>query len=209
MLLTSPSSLLSPLSADGIIEAVDIKKIISLIKKTESPLKRQLLAVGLISKLLEERGKSMPLVIGGLALSYYTREVYFTADIDLAYSDREALDGVLKEIGFGKKGRHWVNEDLNIAVEARAGVLSGEESPVEVVELELGLECRIIGLEDLIVDRLNACKHWKSRVDCEMAELLVTKYCSDLDWGYLKKRAELPENDVFSELEILRKKACP
>jgi len=186
---------------------MDTKKIINLIKKTESPLKRQLLAVGLISKLLEERGKSAPLIIGGLALSYYTREVYFTADIDLAYSDREALDEALKDIGFKKKGRYWVNEDLDLAVEAPAGVLTGEDSPVEVVELEPGLECRIIGLEDLIIDRLNACKHWKSRVDCEMAELLISKYREDLEWSYLKRRAKRPENDVFLELEELRKKA--
>ncbi len=186
---------------------MDRKKIISLIKKTESPLKRQLLAVGLISKLLEERGKTAPIVIGGLALSYYTREVYFTADIDLAYSDREAINEVLKEIGFRKKGRYWVNEDLNIAVEVPAGALAGEESPQEVVELEFGLECRIIGLEDLIIDRLNACKHWKSRVDCEMVELLVKKYRGDLDWRYLKRKARLPENDVLLELEKLRKEA--
>lgn len=184
-----------------------MKKIINLIKKTESPLKRQLLTVGLISKLLEERGKSAPIVIGGLALSYYTREVYFTADIDLSYSDRKALDEVLKEIDFRKKGRYWVNEDLKIAVEVPAGVLVGEESPVELVELRSGLECRIIGLEDLIVDRLNACKHWESRVDCEMVELLVTKYRVDLDWVYLRKRAKLPENDVLLELEELRNKA--
>ncbi|MDH7513747.1 MAG: hypothetical protein QHH14_12445 [Clostridiales bacterium] len=186
---------------------MDTTRIIDLIKNTESPLKRQLLAVGLISKLLEERGKSAPIVIGGLALSYYTREVYFTADIDLAYSDREAIDEVLKEIGFRKKGRYWVNENLEIAVEVPVGALAGEESPVEVVELEPGLECRIIGLEDLIIDRLNACKHWKSQVDCEMAELLILKYRGDLDWSYLERRARLPENDVFLELEELRKKA--
>ena len=28
----------------------------------------------------------------------------------------------------------------------------------------------------LIIDRLNACKHWKSEIDCEMAELLVNRY---------------------------------
>ena len=60
------------------------KEIIELIRKTESPLKRQLLTVALISNLLQKKGKEIPIVIGGLALSYYTREVYFTADIDLA-----------------------------------------------------------------------------------------------------------------------------
>ncbi|NWF92723.1 MAG: hypothetical protein HXY46_07385 [Syntrophaceae bacterium] len=65
----------------------------------ESPLKRQLLLVGLITKLLEEKGK--------------------------------------------------------------------EEAPVEIVELEEGLHCTIIGIEDLILDRMNACKRWGSEIDCE------------------------------------------
>jgi len=59
---------------------------------------------GLISRLLTDKGKPAPILIGGLALSYYTREVYFTADIDLAYSDREALDEVLGELGSSRRG---------------------------------------------------------------------------------------------------------
>jgi hypothetical protein len=51
------------------------EEIIGLIRETESPLKRQLLAVALISHFLERNGKEVPIVIGDLALSYYTREV--------------------------------------------------------------------------------------------------------------------------------------
>jgi hypothetical protein len=57
------------------------------IRNTEAHLKKQLLTVALITKLLEETGRSAPVIIGGCALSYYSREVYFTADIDLAYRD--------------------------------------------------------------------------------------------------------------------------
>jgi len=114
---------------------MNTQEIVEMIKKAESPLKRQLLMVGLLTRLLEEKGKSPPIIIGGCALSYYSREVFFTADIDLAYADREALDAVLKNIGFEKRGRYWVNEALNIAIEAPASVLVGEDSPVEVVDL--------------------------------------------------------------------------
>jgi len=181
-------------------------EIIERIKQTESPLKRQLLTVALITRLLEQNGKEAPVVIGGCALSYYTREVYFTADIDLAYSDREALDTVLKEIEFVKEGRYWVNEELKMAIEVPASVLIGEDSPVEIVELAENLQCKIIGIEDLIIDRLNACKYWKSEIDCEMAELLIKRYTKELDWIYLEKKAVTPENDVLSELLELRKK---
>ncbi len=118
---------------------MDARKILGTIKKTESPLKKQLLMVALITKSLEEKGKNPPIIIGGCALSYYAREVYFTADIDLAYSDREALNEVLTSLGYEKRGRYWVNEELKMAIEVPASSLPGEESPVEVVEVGEGL----------------------------------------------------------------------
>lgn len=183
---------------------MNTEQIINLVKKTESPLKRQLLMAALISKLLKERGKALPVVIGGCALSYYSREVYFTADIDFAYSDREAMNDVLLDIGFQKQGRYWVNDELKLAVEVPASSLVNEDSPTEAVELDEALECVIIGIEDLIIDRLNACKYWQSTIDCEMAELLIRRYCKEIDWEYLEKRASMPENDLLAELLKLK-----
>ena len=94
--------------------------------------------VALITRLLEEKGKDPPVVMGECALSYYSREVYFTADIDLAYADREALNTVLMSIGFGKRGRYWVNEGLKMAIETPASVLVGEDAPVEIVRFRRG-----------------------------------------------------------------------
>jgi len=185
---------------------MNIKDILAKIGAAEGPLARQLLMTGLITGRLVEKGKPAPVLIGGLALSYYTREVYFTADIDLAYADREALDEVLRELGFVRKGRYWVHPGLDIAVEAPASGLAGEEAQRETVELEGGLSCVVIGLEDLIIDRMNACKHWKSETDCEMTELLIARYGREIDWDYLEKRAALPENDTLAELRALKSK---
>ncbi|MCX6563111.1 MAG: hypothetical protein NTU60_05840 [Candidatus Aminicenantes bacterium] len=126
---------------------MNIDEILKKIREARSPLARQLTMVGLITSVLEEQGKPAPVLIGGLALSYYSREVYFTSDIDLAYADREALDAALTGLGFVKKGRYWVQSELDIAVEAPAGSLIGEEAPVETVELEGGLRCVILGVE--------------------------------------------------------------
>jgi hypothetical protein len=68
------------------------QKILEIIQKTESPLKRQLSMVALLTRLLKIMNKEAPIIIGGCALSYYSREVYFTSDIDVAYTDREALE---------------------------------------------------------------------------------------------------------------------
>ncbi|MGB9715919.1 MAG: DUF6036 family nucleotidyltransferase [Thermodesulfovibrionales bacterium] len=185
---------------------METEKVINKIRKTESPLKRQLLIVALITKLLEEKGKKAPVIIGGCALSYYSREVYFTSDIDLAYDDREALNDVLKSIGFFMKGRYWINEDFKAVIEVPVSALVDEESPIEIVELGKGLQCNIIGIEDLLIDRLNACKYWKSEIDCEMVELLFRRYNKELDWDYLKKKAERPENNTINELLEIKKK---
>lgn len=159
-----------------------------------------------ITAMLEERGNPAPVLIGGLALSYYTREVYFTADIDLAYHEREALDKVLKELGFSKQGRYWVSKDLDIAVEVPASSLEGEEAPLESVKLEEGLHCLVIGVEDLLIDRLNACKHRDSQVDCEMTELLIARYGKEMNWDYLEKKAKQPQNNTLDELISLKEK---
>jgi len=185
---------------------METQKILKIIRKTESPLRRQLLIVALLTKLLKKMNKPAPVIIGGCALSYYSREVYFTSDIDLAYPDREALDEVLKNIGFEKKGRYWVNEELKLAVESPASSLPGEDSPVEVVELGEDLQCSVIGIEDLVIDRLNAYKHWKSVIDGEMVELLLRRYRNDVDWSYLEKKALLPENDTSPEILELKNK---
>ena len=185
---------------------METNEILEIIQKTESPLKKQLLMVGLLTRLLRKMNRLAPLIIGGCALSYYSREVYFTSDIDLAYADREALDTVLQGIGFEKKGRYWVDERLKMAIEAPASSLPGQDSPVEVVDFGEGLQCTIIGIEDLVIDRLNAYKHWKSEIDGEMVELLIRRYRNDLDWPYLEKRAVLPENDTLPEILELKKK---
>ncbi len=185
---------------------METQEILEIIQKTESPLKKQLLMVGLLTRLLKRMNRQAPVIIGGCALSYYSREIYFTSDIDLAYADREALDTTLKSIGFEKEGRYWVNEGLKVVIEAPASALPGEDSPLEVVELGEDLQCSIIGVEDLVIDRLNAFKHWKSEIDGEMVELLIRRYRIDLDWSYLEKKAILPENDNLSEILELKKK---
>lgn len=185
---------------------METQELLEIIKKTESPLKRQLLIVGLLTQLLKKMNKPTPVIIGGCALSYYSREVYFTSDIDLAYSDREALDAVLKSIGFKKEGRYWIHEELKAVIEVPASTLLEQDSTIEIVELGEGLECSVIGIEDLVIDRLNAYKYWKSETDGEMVELLIKRYKDDLDWSYLEKKAKLPENDTLKELLNMKEK---
>ena len=154
---------------------------------------------------MTELGSQVPVLIGGCALAYYSREVYFTNDIDLACSDRAALDKVLRSIGFVVDGRYWVHHDLNLMVEAPAGSLVGEDAPREIIELGNGLECCVIGIEDLLIDRMNACVHWNSSQECEMVALLVSLWSTEIEWDYLLPRAAKPENSTRERFEELRR----
>jgi hypothetical protein len=169
-----------------------------------SPLKRQLLVLAFISQRMKKMGSQVPVLIGGCALAYYSREVYFTTDIDLACSDRAALDKVLRSIGFVVEGRYWIQHDMNLMVEAPASSLVGEDAPRETIELGNGLECCVIGIEDLLIDRMNACVHWNSSQECEMVDLLISLWSTEIDWDYLLQRAEKPDNSTRERFEELR-----
>jgi len=93
-----------------------------------------------------------------------------------------------------------------MAVEAPASSLPGQNSPLEGVGLGEGLQCSILGIEGLLIERLNAFKHWKSEIDGETAELLISRYKNELKWSYLEEKAVLPENDTLSEILELEEK---
>ena len=67
-------------------------------------------------------------------------------------------------MGFQKNPgeRHWYHEELDIALEIPGDYLAGSIEKLTVVEIG-GMECYIIGVEDLIVDRLAAAKFWGGR----------------------------------------------
>ena len=186
------------------MDSTENKSLECLLAGVVSPLKRQLLLLAFISRRMKQLGSQVPVLIGGCALAYYSREVYFTSDIDLACSDRETLDTVLREAGFSVEGRFWVHHGMNLMVEAPAGALTGEDAPREIVEVGEGLECCVIGIEDLLIDRMNACVHWKSSQECEMVELLIRLWSAEIDWSYLLERAGRPDNSTRERFEELR-----
>jgi hypothetical protein len=137
--------------------------------------------------------KKKPILVGGSAVEFYTRGTCRSLDIDLL-ADRDSLGRVLEEMGFSKIGRHWFyTKDIGIEIVGD----SAEGQRVNEI-LHEGKLIRVLSIEDLIVDRLNACKHWKSQYDCEQAQVLVGAYLDKLDKEYLKKR--MKEEDLETDL---------
>jgi predicted nucleotidyltransferase len=143
-------------------------------------------------------------VVGGSAVELYSFGKYLSGDIDIVSSASSIIGEKLEDLGFVKHGRNWISEELRLFLEIPASTLNGDPSRVREVEISEGLSVRIIGIEDLIVDRLNACVHWKYETDCEWASYLIRKFEKEIDSGYLKERAI--KEQVDAKLTELRSK---
>lgn len=166
----------------------DLRRRLQQIEQIKDPLQRKLWALGVLTKGLALH-KLRPILIGGAALEYYSLGGYATSDVDVAVPTDRAVDAVFAEMGFKKEGRYWVEQDLDLMFEAPAGILKGEDAALTKVKLE-DLECYILGIEDLIIDRLNGYVHWKWEDDGRWVRRLVHLHGKTLDRDYLRRRAE-------------------
>jgi predicted nucleotidyltransferase len=150
--------------------------------------RRRLLALGLLTDRLAEVGIE-PILVGGAALELYTAGGYATGDVDLALPNVPAVDEAFAELGFRKQGRFWIREELDLYFEAPAPAgLPGEDAPRTIVEIE-GLRVVVIGIEDLLLDRIRAAVRLDSEDDRRWARRLALLHADRLDWRYLTGRA--------------------
>ena len=169
--------------------------------------RRRLLALGLLTRRLEKHGIE-PILVGGAALEFYTAGGYATADMDLALPVAAEVDAAFAELGFTKEGRYWVHAELDLLFEAPAPAgLPGEDALRTEVDVD-GLRVVVIGVEDLLIDRLRAWVHWKSDEDGRWTRRLALLYADRIDWRYVRERTK----DVAEEaagVEQVVQEACP
>ena len=163
------------------------------------PRRRRMLALGLLTRELAALDIE-PILVGGAALEFYTAGGYATVDVDLAMPSGPDVDAVFAQLGFHKEGRFWVHAALDLLLEAHAPVgLPSEDADRTDVEVD-GLRVVVIGVEDLLVDRLRAWVHWRSEEDDRWTRRLAGLYGDRLDWCYLKRRTrEIPEEAAALE----------
>lgn len=174
-------------------------------KKQERGFQRMLFVMSIITPRLEKIGVKA-VVVGGSAVEFYTRDWYATGDIDLAITKekRDAVKDILTDLGFKNSGRMWVREDLNLYLEMPGDVRDVNTDKVLRVDTESGY-AYIIGLEDIILDRLQAAEHWKSESDKEQALRIASMFFDEIDWKYLEKRSR--ETDTVKILAIVMEAA--
>jgi hypothetical protein len=161
---------------------------------------RRLRFVALLTKAVVALGWSAPVIVGGYAVQYYTSGDYRTVDIDLVGAS-EPVAQVLESWGFLREGRHWYDAELKFAIEVPGGQLDPPEAArVFGVRVE-GVTAYILGIEDLIIDRLNACVHWNDAESCRWARVMLLT-APELDEAYLEERAVTEQ--VLEKLRELR-----
>ena len=163
------------------------------LRDEKDPRRRRLLALGLLTRELAPLGIE-PILVGGAALEFYTAGGYATYDVDLALPSGSDVDAAFARLGFEKEGRFWRHAVFDLLFEAPAPAgLPGEDAMRTEVDVE-GLRVVVIGIEDLLIDRLRAWVHWRSEEDGRWTRRLAGLHGDRLDWGYLRNRTrQIPE----------------
>lgn len=170
--------------------------LVRLLEPITDPLERRLAFVGLLTRGVESLGWPAPVVVGGHAVEYYTAGDYSTVDIDLAGAS-EPVAEVLGTWGFRQEGRHWLDEALRLLLEV-PGSQPGPEELAHVVAVRIGsVTAYVLGVEDVVVDRLCAAKFWHDADSALWADTMLA-VAQELDMGYLRRRAQ--EEHVADEL---------
>lgn len=147
-----------------------------------------------------------PVVVGGLAVEFYTLSNYLTRDIDMVIPGDQYANEVMTKLGFTKRGSStwFYEEDATIVIDFPSSPLGGSWDKVASVELDSGETVYIISVEDIILDRILAVKYWGDAE--EWAQYMMAAHFDDIDWEYCENRAKkescsdvLKKNKLWAE----------
>lgn len=174
------------------------------VREELNPLKKKLKFLAWLNSELLKRGKNtFPVLVGGSAVQYYTNGAYASLDMDILWSDSAVLTEILSPYGFKREGRYWFNDEEDLVLEAPSHFFNEK-----YITLNTGYgSVRMIALEELIMDRLDAYKWTNRRDDYKWAKVMLETYLcmrnelSALDYEYLAK--ETKNRDIADALENL------
>jgi len=164
------------------------QSVIPRLKKEPDELARKMLLIGYLTERLERKKPESVYIVGGQAVETYTAGQFRTGDIDIVTPDSKAAEEILKRIGFEREGMIWLSKVLGLAIHI-VGLSPRNFERARIIYAG-SYKVRIVGVEDLMVDRLAAAKFWNSQVDLEQAKALWKGFRKQIDLQYLRKRAK-------------------
>jgi hypothetical protein len=150
-------------------------------------LDRHLLVAAALRELLPEE----PIVVGGTAEEFWTADEYHETDLDLCVRVDAESERRLRSIGFVREGRHWIRDDIAVAVEFPDSRIDGDLGRT-VLKRFRGGAARIIGVDDLYVDRLRQATVQEHHEGIEFhSALAVLAACFEqIDSSYVRRRID-------------------
>jgi len=167
--------------------SVRARGFLSQLKKEQNPLRMKMLLIGYITDRLEKKAQHVVLV-GGQAVETYTGGQFTTGDVDITTTDSKTTEEFLKSLGFRNVSMIWLNEQLGVAIQIVGDSLAGSFEKTRTIQTG-PYNVKVIGVEDLIVDRLSHAKLWNSSGDLEKAKVLYANFERQIDESYLKETA--------------------
>jgi hypothetical protein len=152
----------------------------------EEPTERLLEAAAIISEAFTDLPVE-PVVVGGLALAYWSGSEFQTGDIDVLMARIPELNTRLEALGLERTGREWTLQGGDVIFEAPGEALEpGDEA--KRVELPSGRRVLVLSLEDMLLWRLREWVHWQIASGFQQAAHLLI--AEPLDAVRLDRRAE-------------------
>lgn len=140
------------------------------------------------------------IVVGGLSVEFYTSGGYTTEDIDFVGPGHEEIMQCLVDLGFSRKGKDSVHEQLQVYVEVPNSVLSGGDiNKIHKIKTEDRFIVNLIGIEDIFCDRLRAVVHWKEEYQLPwLVELYISHY-DEMDFNYIESVLTPAEKEYYDK----------
>ncbi|MCJ7841890.1 hypothetical protein MUB24_13475 [Lederbergia sp. NSJ-179] len=171
--------------------------------KNKPKFERMLHTAAIFTELMEQQNIE-PIIVGGLSVEIYSLNGYTTHDIDFVLDGYDKANDILHSLGFEKIGKDWFHPEIGVSVEIPDNYLAGDYGKVTTVPVGKR-KVNVIGIEDIILDRLRAAVHWKSAQDREWGFRLFLMYMEDIDLDYMESKLETPTEKI--ELDHWRNEA--
>ncbi len=195
------------------MDANKIKSALADITTERDPTIKSLKMASLCTALWAERGAEL-VVVGGSAIEILTEGEYTSGDLDLCYTNQTTLplrqrQEVMGLLGAKGGPRNW--EVAGMFVDVLGAAESFARTPYRRVQGPYG-EVRLMKPEDLLVERVlvavypgeNPAAH-----DCakKLAAMMLDG-AIPVDWGEVRRLADLPEYRNLPECEKLVKEVA-
>ena len=149
-----------------------------------------------VSEEMKRKGLSPPVLVGGGAAELYSASSLTTGDFDVVTTRQDAFEQALCEEGFvrpsgpGQSLRGWIHPDLHLGFEVVANSLldgKADRSRVQTIDMGSDGDAAVIGVEDMIADRMGQYASGSAPEMLGQARILYSLH-PDADRDYLDRR---------------------